>query len=128
MSELVTILSIQYPNQVYIIKARLESEGIECFIKDELTIQTDPFLSNAIGGIKLQVKEEDVPDALKILDTEGYQRYKDDTTNPYQRLQDFADKIPLLKNVRFEIRLIILIVFAVAFFYMFGYFLMRSNI
>jgi len=123
MSAFVTVLSLPHPQQVYIIKARLESEGIECFIKDELTIQTDPFLSNAIGGIKLQVKEEDVADAVKILDAEGYQKYRDDNTNPYQGLQDFADKIPFFKKVRFEIRLGVLVLMLIVVVYLLIYFL-----
>ncbi len=65
MPALVTILSLPYPQQVYIIKGRLESEGIECFIKDELTVQTNPVYSYAVGGVKLQVKEEDVEAASK---------------------------------------------------------------
>jgi len=127
MSEYVTILSLPYPQQIYIIKARLESEGIECFIKDELTIQTDPFLSNALGGIKLQVKEENVKEALKILDSEGYQRYKEDTTNPYQKLEGFANKLPFFKNVRFEVRLGILVVLVIIVVYLLAYFLTRPS-
>ncbi len=123
MSQFITILSLPQPQQLHIIKGRLESEGIECFIKDELTIQANPLISNAVGGVKLQVKEEDVEAALKILDSEGYQRYQDDTVNPYQGLQDFADKIPFLKGVRFELRLIILVVIVIAVVYLIGYFL-----
>ena len=36
------------------------------FIKDELTIQVQPFYSNAIGGAKLQVRESDVDLANEI--------------------------------------------------------------
>ncbi len=38
---------------------RLQNAGINCFLKDEHTVTMDPILSNAIGGIKLVVKEED---------------------------------------------------------------------
>ena len=46
---------------------KLEDAGIECWLKDENTVTIDPILSNAIGGIKLAVKESDVPDALQLL-------------------------------------------------------------
>ncbi len=68
----ITILTSQQPIQLAIIRGRLESEGIECFIKDELTIQVQPFYSNAIGGAKLQVRESDVDLANEILREGGY--------------------------------------------------------
>lgn len=56
METFITIATFQYPHQAYIIKAKLESEGIYVLLKDELTIQAHNFLSNAIGGVKLQIK------------------------------------------------------------------------
>lgn len=50
-----------------IIKSRLEDMGIQCWLKDEYTVTIDPILTNALGGIKLMVKEPDVKDALEIL-------------------------------------------------------------
>ncbi len=49
------------------IKSRLEDVGIPCWLKDEYTVTIDPILSNAIGGIKLMVRETDAKDALEIL-------------------------------------------------------------
>ena len=46
---------------------KLQSIGIECYLKDENTVTMDPILSNAIGGIKLVVKEEDAEEARQIL-------------------------------------------------------------
>jgi hypothetical protein len=113
MPTLVTVLSVPYAQQVYIIKGRLESEGIECFIKDELTVQTNPVYSYAVGGVKLQVKEEDVEAATKILEEEGYLNKNDANINPYGKLEAFADKLPFFKNVRFEARLVIYIIAAI---------------
>src|SRR4051812_2015968 len=47
MSDLVTIKTFSYSTELAVIRARLESEGIECFVKDELTAQVNPFYSNA---------------------------------------------------------------------------------
>lgn len=69
--KLITVAIFPLPQEAYIIKSRLESEGIFSFLKDELTIQTDNFLSNAIGGVKLQVNEYDVEAATKILQDQG---------------------------------------------------------
>lgn len=46
---------------------KLQDAGIDCFLKDEHTVTMDPILSNAIGGIKLVVKEEDAEEAKQLL-------------------------------------------------------------
>lgn len=58
-----------YSSEAQIIKSRLEAEGIEVFLFDQFTVDTDPLVSNAIGGIKLKVWAEDEERALKILET-----------------------------------------------------------
>jgi len=45
----------------------LESAGIECFLGDQNIIRMDWFLSNALGGVKLRVREEDVAEADALL-------------------------------------------------------------
>ncbi len=57
----------QYSSEAYIYKGRLEAEGIEVFIRDNHTINSDPLVSNAIGGVKLFVKQEDYQKAENIL-------------------------------------------------------------
>jgi len=57
----------QYSSEAFIYKAKLESEEIEVFVRDNHTIDTDPFLSNAIGGVKLFVREEDYDNAMLIV-------------------------------------------------------------
>jgi ribosomal protein S27AE len=46
---------------------KLQDAGVECYLKDENTVTIDPILSNAIGGIKLVVKETDAADAKQLL-------------------------------------------------------------
>ena len=58
--------SFEYVADVQIIKGKLESEGIPVFLKDENTLNTDPLISNAIGGVKLQVNTRDKDRALTI--------------------------------------------------------------
>lgn len=61
-----TIASFEYPADVQILKGKLESEGIPVFLRDENTINSDPLISGAIGGVKLQVYTEDKEKALAI--------------------------------------------------------------
>lgn len=71
-NDLKTIFTATYIQEIIVLRARLESENIECFVQDELTLQTNPFYSNAIGGIRLQVKRDDVVRANEILKEGGY--------------------------------------------------------
>jgi len=68
----ITVLTVSYAHEVAIIQGRLESEGITCFVQDELTVQVNPFYSNAIGGVKLQVLSSDLNRAVEILKEGGY--------------------------------------------------------
>lgn len=63
-----TIAVYQYSSEAQIIKGRLEADGIEVFLADTYTIDTDPLVSNAIGGVKLQVRSEEVIKAKHIID------------------------------------------------------------
>ena len=45
----------------------IENEGIKCFIEDEFTVTIDPLLNNAIGGIKVKVRQEDFAEAFPIM-------------------------------------------------------------
>ncbi len=49
-------------------KGALESAGFQCFLADDITIRMDWLWSNALGGIKLCVKTEDVDAATQLLD------------------------------------------------------------
>ncbi len=56
---LVTIKTFFYDHETILYEPKFQSEGIEYFLKDQKTVAIDPLVSNAIGGIKLQVKAED---------------------------------------------------------------------
>lgn len=100
MSRLVTVKTFTYSHELSIIRSKLESEGIYCFAQDELTAQVHPFTSNAIGGVKLQVKEEDVPQAIQILKENGYISDEDLEPSKLQiRLYRIISRIPFLKKI-----------------------------
>ncbi|MEX0315687.1 MAG: hypothetical protein AB3N18_16035 [Allomuricauda sp.] len=67
MDNPITIATYTFPHEVFVDRSKLEAFGIECFVKDELTIQVHNFYSNALGGIKLQVQSKDVEKAKEIL-------------------------------------------------------------
>lgn len=96
MEQFITIYTFSYPHEAAIIQGRLESEGIETFLKDELTVQTYHFYSNALGGIKLQVRESDVAIALEILKDAGYV-LEEEGHVPWwwQKLESFRNSVPM---------------------------------
>ncbi|KAA1245267.1 DUF2007 domain-containing protein [Aquimarina sp. RZ0] len=62
-----TILAtFPYSTEAQITKSKLESEGIQVMLLDEKTIDSDPLISQAIGGIKLLVHNDDLTQAIKI--------------------------------------------------------------
>jgi len=64
--EFYTLGAFEFVADVQIIKGKLESEGIPVFLKDENILNSDPLISNAIGGVKLQVYTKDKETALAI--------------------------------------------------------------
>ena len=75
MTEEMTYKTIQtfiYPHEAHVVKTYLESEGIETELRDEKTVDVNPFYSNAIGGVKLLVKEEDYKRGIEVLKNGGY--------------------------------------------------------
>lgn len=64
----INIASFQYSSEAQIVKGKLQSEGIEVYLKDQVLIDTDPLISRAIGGIKLAVRAEDEERAREILE------------------------------------------------------------
>ncbi|MDO5971547.1 DUF2007 domain-containing protein [Flavivirga aquimarina] len=64
-----TIAKFQYSSEAQIIKGRLEAEGIQVFLSDNVTIDTDPLVSNAIGGVKLKVLSRQALKAQHILNS-----------------------------------------------------------
>ena len=67
MNDNYTILaSFKFSTEAHVVKSKLDSEGIKTLLMDEKTIDTDPLISNAIGGVKLLVFNDDLEKAVKI--------------------------------------------------------------
>ncbi|MDX5418448.1 MAG: DUF2007 domain-containing protein [Hymenobacteraceae bacterium] len=64
---LVTVATFSQPTEAYILKGRLEAEGIPCFLGDEHIIAAQPLYSVAVGGVKLQVTEGDEEEAREMI-------------------------------------------------------------
>ncbi len=115
METLITVKTFTYPIELAVVRGRLESEGVECFIQDEMMAQVNPFYSNAIGGIKLQVKRSDIEKAIEILKENGniedvnyLAGEESQTSKLFSNLENLTLKIPLINKLRIELRVFIL--------------------
>lgn len=64
---LVTIGTFSHALEAHIVRGRLETEGVWSFVADDNMVIANWLFSNAVGGVKLQVREEDVELAQQIL-------------------------------------------------------------
>lgn len=65
--KLVTLRTFQYAIDAHLLKSKLESEGIPCFLIDENMATMLPHHSMLSGGIKLKVPESHMEEALHSL-------------------------------------------------------------
>jgi hypothetical protein len=63
--KLVTIATFNYAAEAHLHKATLESEGIWSFVAEEFAMNWVGIV--AAGGVKLQVRESDAAEAIRIL-------------------------------------------------------------
>ncbi len=65
--KIVTLEAFYDPMLAEIIRARLEANGIPCFIADNNIIGANPLYNQAMGGIKIKVFEHDLEKCREIL-------------------------------------------------------------
>lgn len=63
--QFVTVKSSHYQSDLVVLKSRLESEGIDCRLKNELTAQVLNHIPSFL--VELQVPEKDLPKVEEIL-------------------------------------------------------------
>ena len=104
----------QYTSEALIYKGKLESEGIEVFIRDNNTIDANPLYSNAIGGVKLFVKKEDENLAYLILSQ--LSEFSLDQNNQLMKCPKCGvEKVEMITSVK-DIKSLIFLVLSILFF------------
>jgi membrane protease YdiL (CAAX protease family) len=68
MDNLVTVATFDFPARAEAHKLFLEAEGIRTFLMDDNIVGMDWLISNAVGGVKLQVAAEDAQRAILLLE------------------------------------------------------------
>ena len=64
--KIVTIATFYDPFKAHVLRTKLESEGVACYLADGNLLPTYSFYSNE-GGVKLKIRSSDVAVAKKIL-------------------------------------------------------------
>lgn len=104
MANWITIITFNHDYDAHLAKSRLEADGIEVILKDELTTQLQHHINAAIGGIKLQVKEEQLIKALHILKSLGYNLGTTKQDMFWKKLEQYTNKLPVINQFDVQIR------------------------
>lgn len=106
----------QYSSEALIYKGKLESEGIEVFMRDSNTVDTNPLYSNAVGGVKLFVKNEDVEKATKVL-SEISKFSVDDNNELVKCPKCGAEQVDMVTSIK-DIKSLLSFIFSTLLFFM----------
>lgn len=64
---MITLAQFSKPEEAHLLRLRLEAGGIPAFVQDENVVNLNWLLSNAIGGVRVQIFESDLDAAKEIL-------------------------------------------------------------
>jgi Putative prokaryotic signal transducing protein len=76
---MVTVAQCQLSTEAHAMRIHLEEAGIPVFLADELTVAMDWLLSNAIGGVKVQVPESYAERAAEVLENFSRSKHESET-------------------------------------------------
>jgi hypothetical protein len=65
----VEVRNCMWLHEAAFFKSVLDAAGIEARIPDEHTVGVQPFYANALGGVKVLVRPDDLERATELLDT-----------------------------------------------------------
>ena len=122
MDKIVEIARFTYPADAQPLMALLRSEGIECYLRNELSSQIMAGYVD-VGGARVEILESDVPRAMKIMEEGGYDLPRE------EKVAGFARHIPFLRKYPLEKQIMILFVIVAVFLALVIYFgsLISSN-
>ncbi len=69
-------ISMMFPTEAHMVQGYLQSEGIETIMKNEMITQVYNLYSNAVGGVEILVKNEDLERAIQLLEKGGYIKHE----------------------------------------------------
>ena len=84
MDDKIITIAIHNYARAQVLQGRLNSEGIECYLKN-----VNLLLSSISGGVKVQVHEDDLEQALRIVEkvNDEYRKEQEDSAHPPKKVQ-----------------------------------------
>jgi phage gp36-like protein len=64
-----TLAAFNKPIDAHLLIARLQGSGIAAYARDEYMVTIDWLASNAVGGVKVDVADEDYDRAVEVMST-----------------------------------------------------------
>lgn len=108
MNRIIEIANFQQPEKAELLASLLRSEGIECFMPNEVSSHV---LRGYIDvGARVEIYEKDLTLALDIMRNAGYPLPGENMeTEDDGKDTGFARRIPILRNLSFEKQIVIII-------------------
>lgn len=109
MDKMVEIARFQYPAEAQTLIALLKSEGIDCYLRDEISSQLMAGYAD-IGGARLEILDSDLPRALEVMEEGGYLQEEEtdgEESGQIETIAGWARHIPLLRNYSLERQIMI---------------------
>jgi hypothetical protein len=72
-----TLAAFSKPIDAHMLIAKLEGSGVRAFIRDEHMVTLDWLASNAIGGVKVDVADEDFARAREVMHAPSIKDHQD---------------------------------------------------
>ncbi len=110
----VTVATFASSSELAVIRAKLEYEGIETFVRDEILTQVVSFYSHAIGGIKLEVKAADEQWARQILQEAGIVKPPPEPSAFWLGWDKICRRLPYLRRMNPVVAFMVLMSFFVS--------------
>lgn len=108
IDKMVEIARFQYPSEAATLMALLQSEGIECYLRNEYSSQLMAGYVD-VGGARLEILESDVPRAMEVMEAGGYPiPAEEEEAEQIQAVAGWARHIPFLRNYPLEKQIVIL--------------------
>lgn len=113
--KMVEIARFQQPAEAQTLIALLKSEGIECYLRNEISSQLMAGYLD-VGGARVEILESDVPLALEVMEAGGYDiPSEEEGAEQIQAVAGWARHIPFLRNLALEKQIVIFLVIIAVF-------------
>lgn len=107
MDNMVEVARFTRPTDAHALASLLQSEGIECYVRNELTSQTLGMID--LGGVRVELLESDVQRALQVMLDNGYEiPREDEQPEEIKTVSGIARQFPFLRRFSPEKQIILL--------------------